>query len=542
MVSTWNAARLQATLRRYFDGERVIVVSNREPCIHDVRPDGTIATRHPISGLVTALDPVLRASGGTWIAHGSGTGDRAMTGPGDRLTLRDGDGAYTLRRVWLTRAEERGYYDGFSNSGMWPLCHVAFESPTFRRSDWLHYQAVNQRFADAVVDEAGSERPLVLVQDYHLALLPAMLRSRLPGATIVAFWHIPWPNANRYARLPFGRAILDGLLGSDIVGLQTPDHVRDFLECVAMYDGAVDRESGTVAMRGRSTAVRAYPISVEWPSRYVASAPSVEECRRAVRAELGIAPASPMVLSVDRLDYTKGIEERLAAIRRLLARGAQGRPVFVQIAAPSRTPLQRYRDLRARVDALAHQVNGRFGAADYQPVVLLDRHVEPADVYRFYRAADALHVNSLDDGMNLVAKEFVTARDDERGALVLSRFAGAARELAGAIFVNPFDVDGVADGLAEALALPEDEQEARMRVMRGHVAAHNVFCWAERLLLDAAALPVSNSMDLAPRRTRIRPRADVSSSLRRGASYVPPSELRLAVGADPIAVGADEDL
>jgi trehalose 6-phosphate synthase len=530
-VSTWNAARLAATLGRYFDGERVIVVSNREPCVHEVRADGTIATRHPISGLVTALDPVLRASGGTWIAHGSGTGDRAMTGLSDRLTVDGGDGAYTLRRVWLTRGEERGYYDGFSNSGMWPLCHVAFEPPMFRRSDWLHYKAVNRRFADAVVEEAGHARPLVLVQDYHLALVPSMLRRRLPNATIVAFWHIPWPNANRYARLPFGNAIVDGLLGSDIIGLQTPDHVRDFLDCAASsHDGIVDREEAAVSSRGRTTGVRAYPISVEWPSRWAAAAPPIEECRRAIRADLGIDPRSPLVLSVDRLDYTKGIEERFAAVRRLLSRGGEGRPVFVQIAAPSRTPLPRYRELRSRVEALAKQINARFGAPGYQPVILIDRHVEPQDVYRFYRAADVLHVNSLDDGMNLVSKEFVTARDDARGSLVLSRFAGAARELAGAILVNPFDVDGVADGLAEALALPAEDQEARMRLMRGHVAEYNVFRWAGRLLLDAAALPASTK--LPPRRTRICPRTDVSSSLRRGVSYLSPAARAAALATD----------
>jgi trehalose 6-phosphate synthase len=372
---------------------------------------------------------------------------------------------------------------------MWPLCHVAFETPVFRRSDWQHYQTVNRRFADVVAAEADTEHPLILVQDYHLALLPGLLRERLPHAIIASFWHIPWPNADRFARLPFRRAILDGLLGGDIVGLQTPGHRRNFLDCVESdYDAAVDRKNGTVTSRGRTTAVRAYPISVEWPSRWAAGAPSIEECRRAVRAALGIDRETPIVLSVDRVDYTKGIEERLAAIGRLLSRERRLRPVFVQIAAPSRTPLQSYRDLGTRVADLVSEMNVRFGDAGYQPISFINRHVEPRDVFTFYRAADVLHVNSLDDGMNLVAKEFVAARDDAHGALVLSRFTGAARELTGAILVNPYDVEGVADGLKTALSLTADDQSRRMRAMRNHIAEHDVFRWAERMLLDAAAV------------------------------------------------------
>jgi len=472
------------------DGQQVIVVSNREPCVHELEPDGSIATRHPISGLVTALDPVLRATGGTWIAHGSGSADRALVDRFDRLQVGDAEGHYTLRRVWLTRGEERGYYHGFSNGTLWPLCHLAFESPRFTRSDWRHYEDVNRRFADAVLAEARDPHPIVLVQDYHFALLPALLRARLPGAIIVAFWHIPWPNLARFSRLTGGAALVDGLLGSDIVGFQTPEHARAFLDCVEVSpDAAVDRVGGLVGRPHGTVSVRTYPISIEWPSRWAAAAPTVEECRSRVRAELGIEPDAPMLLAVDRLDYTKGIEERLAAIRRLLCRGnaTVARPVFVQVAAPSRTRVERYQQLGERVRARVAAINERYGAAGYQPVVLLERHVEPADVFRLYRAADACHVNSLDDGMNLVAKEFIAARDDGQGVLVLSRFAGAARELTGAIQVNPCDIDGVADALADALTLPPDEQARRMCAMRRHVADYNVFRWAGDLLLDAAA-------------------------------------------------------
>ena len=489
MTIGFSARWLQSTLRRHFDGQQIIVVSNREPCVHDLEPDGTIATRHPISGLVTALDPILRATGGTWIAHGSGAADRGVVDRSDRLRIEDDNGGYTLRRVWLSRGEERGYYQGFSNGALWPLCHLAFETPRFARSDWRHYQEVNRRFAEAVVAEARGPRPVVLVQDYHFALLPLLIRERLPDATIVAFWHIPWPSQVRFSRLPAGDALLHGLLGSDIVGFQIPEHARAFLDAVDLLpDAAIDRAMGSVGRAHGTVAVRAYPISVEWPNRWAESAPPIQDCRRAVRADLGIEEEAPMMISVDRLDYTKGIEERLTAIRRLLARGnaTVARPVFVQVAAPSRTRLEPYRRLGERVRSQVAAINGRFGGPGYRPVVFLERHAEPQEVFRFYRAADACHVNSLDDGMNLVAKEFIAARDDEQGVLLLSRFAGAARELSGAIVINPYDIDNVADAMADALTLPGDEQARRMRAMRRHVAEHNVFRWAGDLLTDAA--------------------------------------------------------
>ena len=490
MAGAKTFRQLQVTPSRSLDGQQLIVVSNREPCVHELAADGTIAVRRPTSGLVTALDPVLRATGGTWIAHGSGSGDRAVTDRFDRIRIEEEDGGYTLRRVWLTRGEERGYYQGFSNSALWPLCHLAFESPRFTRSDWRHYQSVNERFADAVVSESTSPSPVVLVQDYHFALLPALVRERLPDAVIATFWHIPWPSAARFMRFPCGRALLDGLLGSDIVGFQTDDHARSFLDCVAAADIPADLANGVVGGAHGAVSIRAYPISVEWPSRWARLTPGVDECRRSVRAELGLAPDTPLMLSVDRLDYTKGIEERLHAIRRLLARGnaTVGRPVFLQVAAPSRTRLERYRLLGERVRAQAAAINDRFGDRHYQPVVLVERNIEPAEIFRLFRAADACHVNSLDDGMNLVSKEFVAARDDARGVLILSRFTGSARELTGAIQVNPFDIDGVADAIADGLTMADEEQQRRMLMMRRHLEHHDVYRWAGRLLLDAGAV------------------------------------------------------
>jgi len=474
-------------LERELAGRQLIVVSNREPRVHETTPEGGSVVRRPVSGVVTALDPVLRAVGGTWIAVASGSADRAHVDAGDRVRVHEAGRAYTLRRLWLTRAERRGHYDGFSNAGLWPLCHLAFTAPRFRRGDWTQYAEVNRRFADAVAAEAEVDDPIVFIQDYHLALLPRLVRERLPRATIVLFWHIPWPNHSRFECCPYGAAIVEAMLAADLLGFQTGTHVEHFLDSAQALSGAVAvDEAGTLVFDGSPVAVGAFPISVEFPGRWTQGVEAPLAARHRVQRELGIGPDTRIVLSVDRLDYTKGIEERLAAIRRLLARGCEPDVVFVQVAPPTRTGLDAYREFGARVRAQVAAVNGRFGRPGYQPVVLLDRHVEPEDVHRFYRAADVCHVNSLDDGMNLVAKEFVAARDDERGVLVLSRFAGAARELDRAILVNPYDVDAGADAIDAALSMPLDEQAARMRALRLHVRRHDVFAWAERILTAAA--------------------------------------------------------
>jgi trehalose 6-phosphate synthase len=479
---------LRTMLRAQLADEQVIVLSNREPCIHEMASDGEITVRRPASGLVTALEPVVCACGGVWVAHGSGTADRVTSDRHGRVVV-DADGApYLLRRVWLSTKEERGYYCGFANEGLWPLCHMAFSAPVFRRSDWLEYERVNRRFADAVAAEIKSTSPIVLVQDYHFALVPRMLRERCPDVITVAFWHIPWPNPEQFKVCPYGPEILDGLLGSSILGFQTAQCCRNFIDTADLALGSAgDRDRGLVVHRGMSTQVRPYPISVEWPNRWAARAPSAEECRQTVRAEFGIESTAQLVVSVDRLDYTKGFEERLAAIERLLELNGSGNgTVFLHIACPTRVALKRYADFAARVRARIDDLNERFGNGSFRPVIHVERYIEPADVFRYYRAADVCYVGSLDDGMNLVAKEFVSARDDERGTLVLSRFAGASRELKGAVIVNPYDIDGVADALNTALTMPEEEQCARMRDMRAWIADHNVYRWAGEMLADAA--------------------------------------------------------
>ncbi|MEP7138431.1 MAG: trehalose-6-phosphate synthase [Caldimonas sp.] len=485
----WDPARLRGLLRTQLRGDQVIVVSNREPYIHEHAADGNTLVKRPASGLVTAVEPVMRACSGTWIAHGSGDADRDVVDSHDRVDVPPGKNQYTLRRIWLTPEEEQGYYYGFSNEGMWPLCHVAHVRPVFRESDWEKYRIVNQRFADAVVAEARGEDPVVLVQDYHFALLPAMIRAKLPRATILTFWHIPWPNPESFGICPWRREILQGMLGSTILGFHTPFHCKNFIETVDRFlEARIEHEHSTITYKGEQTLVEAYPISIEWPpDEVVASWPSVAECRRRVIERLGLGSDICLAVGIDRFDYTKGILERLNAVERLLEKRPEwiGRFVFVQVAAPTRGLLEEYRAFQDRVAGAARRINERFGRAGYQPVHLLAQHHEKEQVTELFRAADICIVTSLHDGMNLVCKEFVAARDDELGVLILSRFAGAAREMTEALIVNPYHVEETADALQEAATMPPAEQRERMASLRMDVRENNVFRWAGRMLTDA---------------------------------------------------------
>ncbi|MBI4512151.1 MAG: trehalose-6-phosphate synthase [Deltaproteobacteria bacterium] len=487
----WTPQRLKQTLNRYLRGEKVVVVANREPYIHERSKNGEIRIVHPASGLVTAIEPIMRACSGVWIAHGSGSADRETADRHGRIRVPPGEESYLIRRVWLSPEEEKGYYFGFANEGLWPLCHVAHTRPIFRSDDWKHYRAVNQKFADAVCDEVDSKDPIVLVQDYHFALAPRLIRERLPRATVIMFWHIPWPNSERYGICPWRNELLEGMLGASILGFHTQYHCNNFVESIDRYlEARIDREQNAVVQRGRSTLVRPYPISLEWPIRWLKKVPSVDECRTSVFRELNLPQDALLGVGVDRLDYTKGVEERLLAVERLLERfpSFRKRFTFVQLAAPSRTVIDRYRQLNESIEQVAARINERFGHGEYRPVVMLRAHHEPPTVFRYYRAADLCYVSSLHDGMNLVAKEFVAAREDERGVLVLSQFTGAARELTEALIVNPYDLDEASSALATALRMSTEEQHERMRSMRSFVSEFNVYRWAGRMLVDAARL------------------------------------------------------
>jgi trehalose 6-phosphate synthase len=488
--TVWDASAVRRLMETDLAGTEVIVVSNREPYIHN-RTAAGVDIQLPASGLVSALEPVMRACGGTWIAHGSGNADRDVVDANDHIAVPPDTPTYTLRRVWLSDEEQDEYYYGLANEGLWALCHIAFVRPTFRESDWQTYKRINERFADAIIKEAKTTTPIVLVQDYHFALLPRMIRNRLPGATVITFWHIPWPNAETFSICPWKEEIVQGMLGSSILGFHTQFHCNNFLETVDRFvESRIDREHASVTLGGHETLVRPYPISIEWPPAAMAHQKPVPECRAAVFARLGLSPECKLAVGVERFDYTKGIVDRMRAVDSFLTEHPEwkGRFVFYQAAAPTRSKLTSYRAVQEEALAEAAAVNAKHGSEGYNPIVLAVRHHEPHEVFELFRAADLCIVSSLHDGMNLVAKEFVAARDDGQGVLVLSSFAGASRELSEALIVNPYDANGMGATIERALSMPPADQGERMHLMRDLVRARNVYRWAGQMLLDANRL------------------------------------------------------
>ena len=492
-ASVWTAERLRISLQSKLKGKPLFVVSNREPYMH-VKGERGPEVLVPASGLVTALEPVLVASDGTWVAHGSGNADRENVDQSSRLRVPPDSPSYTLRRVWLTDEEVEGYYEGFSNEGLWPLCHIAHTRPTFRPEDWRQYQLANRKFADAVLQEMeGVETPIVLAQDYHFALLPKMVKDARPDARVAIFWHIPWPNPEVFGICPWQREVLDGLLGADLVGFHTQTHCNNFLETVdRAVEALTEWDRFAVNRQGHVTRVRPYPISVAFPNGKPKRIwRSAGEERAKLCEELEIE-GSLLGVGVDRVDYTKGILERFRGIERFIEENPayQRRFTFVQIGAPSRTDIPRYQQFLDEVTAEADRINARLQSGKWKPIVLLKKHHSHQEIARFYKAASVCMVTSLHDGMNLVAKEFVASREDEHGVLILSTFAGAALELTDALLVNPYDVQQMAAAILRALEMTDEEQATRMHRMRAKVKDHNVYRWAANLLSDLTEIRI----------------------------------------------------
>ena len=494
--SIWTPDRLADHVRTKLQGNGLFVISNREPYVHN-RQNGSISVTVPASGLVTAIDPVLCACNGTWIAQGSGNADRETVDAHDRLQVPPDDHKYTLRRVWITEEEENGFYYGFANEGLWPLCHMAHVRPSFRVSDWEYYQKINARFADALAEEVSAESsPVVLIQDYHFALLPRMIKERVPHARVAIFWHIPWPNPDAFSICPWQQDLLDGLLGADLIGFHIQAHCNNFMSTVdRVLEARVDWDHFSVKRKGHWSAVRPFPISVDLvQGEFERNGNSATEEREKLFAELGF-DGSFLGVGVDRLDYTKGIIERFLAVESFLERHPryQGKFSFVQIGAPSRSHIPQYAEFQNAVEREAHRINARFGRGKQTPIVLLNRHHNREEVQRYYRAAHLCMVTSLHDGMNLVSKEFVAARQDEHGVLILSRFTGAARDLQDALLVNPYNIEGTADAIARSLEMNSAEAQDRMRRMRKATAERNIYWWAASLIGDLCDMRLDRS-------------------------------------------------
>ena len=496
--SVWTPERLSVHVRGKLGNSRLFVVSNREPYSH-VRRGNSVQAIVPASGLVTALQPVLCACDGTWVAHGSGDADLQMVDEHDRLRVPPQEPKYTLRRVWLTKEEEEGYYYGFANEGLWPLCHIAHTRPMFRVSDWENYGRANVKFAKAVLQEmAGTEDPVLLVQDYHFGLLPRLVKKARPDARVAIFWHIPWPNPETFGICPWQRELLEGLLGADLIGFHIQSHCTNFLQTVdRTLESRINWERFAVNREEHRTAVKPFPISVEVPSTSrVQPEQNAYLERVALLQEAGVE-ALFLGVGVDRVDYTKGILERFLAIERMLEKYPvyQGKFTFVQIGAPSRTHIKRYHDFLADVEAESERINWRFQTGKWKPIIFLNRQHSHTEIERYYRTADVCLVTSLHDGMNLVAKEFVAARDDEQGVLILSRFTGAARELRDAVLVNPYDIERTADAIRYALEMEPEERTARMQRLRKLVKEQNIYRWAANLIGELCEVRLDSAID-----------------------------------------------
>jgi len=499
----WTPQALRQVVRDHLRSAQVIIVSNREPYIHNFNADHHPLVQVPASGMVTALEPIMRACSGVWVAHGAGTADRETVDRNDQLRVPPDNPSYTLRRVWLTPEQEQGYYYGFSNEGLWPLCHLAYVRPAFRAGDWRAYEEVNAKFAEVVAAESNTDNPVILIQDFHFALLPQLIRHKIPKATIALFWHIPWPNAETFGVCPWKREMLHHMLSADILGFHTRYHCQNFLDSVDRFvECQIDREHMTVTLQGHVCRVAPYPISIEWPPRWLQYLPDIATCRAAVRTRNQIGADVMIGLGVERWDFTKGIIERFQALEILLDKNPRhrGRVCLLQVAAPSRSQLPAYQALQEHTYSEVERINSKFAEGDWRPIVLIDEHQEPLRVFELYRAADFCLVNSLHDGMNLVAKEFVAARDDEDGVLILSTFAGASRELPEAVLINPFDVTETANAMEVAMRMNRDERRNRMTLMRRTVKENNVYRWAGRMLMDAARIRQRQSLPSAPRR------------------------------------------
>jgi trehalose 6-phosphate synthase len=510
--SLWTADRLAVQIQTRLDGGRLFVVSNREPYIHQ-RNGKEIEAVVPPSGLVTALEPVLMACDGTWIAHGSGDADTEVVDANDRLRVPADEPRYTLRRVWLSKEEEEGYYYGFSNEGLWPLCHIAHTRPIFRAQDWQLYQEVNRKFATAVLEEiADIPHPVVLVQDYHFALLPRFIKEKRPDARVAIFWHIPWPNPEAFGICPWQRQLVDGLLGADLIGFHIQSHCNNFLQTVdRVLESRVDWEHFAVLRQNHRTIVRPFPISVDLTDDDSTEADQygINYLERStLMHSLGVE-ATFVGIGVDRVDYTKGIHERFRAIERFLEKYPkyQGKFTFIQIGAPSRTHIKRYHDLMAELEAEAERINWRFQSGKWKPILFLKRHHSHKEIESYYRAADLCLVTSLHDGMNLVAKEFLAARRDERGVLILSQFTGAARELRDALLVNPYDIDKTAEAIRAALEMEPEERQMRVHHMRKIIREHNIYRWAGNLVTELCELRLDGND-----RSQKKPRGGVTAA------------------------------
>ncbi|HPT39071.1 MAG TPA: trehalose-6-phosphate synthase [Candidatus Omnitrophota bacterium] len=487
----WTEAKLKDLIHAKLGENSLFVVSNREPYMHVFDENlGKETCIRPASGVVTAIHPILSACGGTWIAHGSGNSDKKFVNSKDKLGVPPEDNRYILKRVWLNKEEEQGYYYGFSNEGLWPLCHNTHTRPVFKESDWRMYKEVNQKFADSILNELPVSSPFIFIQDYHFTLLPKMIKDKRPDAKVALFWHIPWPTPEAFMICPYQNEILEGMLGCDLIGFHVQNHCNNFLDTAnRLLESRVDTEKFSVVRSGKETFIRAFPISID--SHIGDGSFRVDPVRQVekLKKEFELNDET-IVVGVDRIDYTKGIVEKILAVDRFLDKYPEYKKkfVFIQLAAPSRTHIKRYHDLIGEIDELVEKINWKHIDGNWKPIIYLKKHFSQDDIQPYYRLGDICIVSSLHDGMNLVAKEYVAEKDDLSGVLILSQFTGAARELTDAILVNPYSIEEFADSIKLAIQMPREEKVRRMVNMRKVIVENNIYRWAANIINEMVAL------------------------------------------------------
>jgi trehalose 6-phosphate synthase len=481
---------LQEIINKRFADHRLVIVSNRQPYAHHLR-EGRIVTKRAVSGLVTGLEPVAKVCHALWVAHGDGSADRSMSNDRGIVEVPSERPEYLLKRVWLSKEEVAGYYYGFSNEALWPLCHISFVRPIFRAEDMDTYRLVNRKFADAVLEEIRNDKAFIWIQDYHFSLLPQYLKEARPDLVVGQFWHIPWPNPEAFRICSWREEILDGLLANDLLGFQLRYHADNFLAtCAREIDSHTDQDRTSVTRKGHRTRVRPFPIGVDFDGMSAdVQQPAVAAIAHKLVNELGLEGMT-VIAGVDRIDYTKGIPERLLAISRLLEKypDYKGRFVFVQVGSPSRIHITKYKEMNDEIGHLVEQINWKHSVNGWEPIVFVGRAFDYHEVLALYKLADVLIVSSLHDGMNLVAKEYVAARGDLGGVLLLSQFTGAARELHDAVLINPFDRESFANAIHRALSMRPAEKAARLNTMREYLAETNIFNWASSFVTELTKL------------------------------------------------------
>ena len=482
----WTREGLHDLVKEKLAGYLFVVVSNREPYIHTFS-GREIVCHVPASGLTVALDPVMQACGGIWIAHGSGDADREVVDKDSKVGIPPENPRYALKRLWLSREDEEGYYSGFSNEALWPLCHIVYTRPVFEESDWETYKKVNETFARSVLDEVGDRKAFVFIQDYHLTLLSKLIKDKHPNIITAQFWHIPWPHREAFRICPWQEEILKGLLGNDLLGFHIRYHCNNFLDTVdRAIEAKVDWERYEVTCGGRKTAVRPFPISVDFEAlAQFAQSQEVAAQEKELRARLNLDDKIVGV-GFDRLDYTKGIPDRLRAVGRFFEKypGYKEKVVFIQAGVRSRVEILEYKKLAEEIDRVEEETNSRWATGRWKPIVYLREHQSQTALMALRRLADFFVVSSLHDGMNIVAKEFVASRFDEDGVLILSPFTGAARELTDAVLANPYAIDHFADAIKKAVEMPEAERRRRMQKMRAVVRENNIYKWAADIISE----------------------------------------------------------